>query len=799
MTATAPCGSDETTEPTRVKRIAIAGLFVVWLAFDFPALTGKVLFPIDWEPRSTGTSAVRSREPANPLEGDAYTLYYPLRRYLGERLREGDLPLWDPHRFAGLPFAANSQASVWYPPSWSFALGDTTVVYSWILVLSRLGALFLAYWFLRLLRLHPFASAAGAAIFVFSGFLTAWGVHITFVSVGMWLPLALGGVTLIFQGRPRYGVPATAAALGLSALGGHPQVMIYVWLAAGIWGAVLGVGTIVDHRGEGWRAMGRSVLPSAALSIVAFALGAGIGAVQLLGSLEFGSSTIRDIEVYELLIAAALPSRQLLTLLMPDRFGNPVDGNGLEPPNYTEAAMYVGVFTLALVVVALWARRDRFAVGFLVIAVVGLLAAFGTAFYRLLYEVVPGLDRVRGIGRIVFLLDAALAGLAAIGLHELIRRSRRWPVAIASLGLLLAVLLSVTALDRGAIDPDYLRPRAIGAAILILVGAAICLVGWRRPLRPYLLGIPVLTLIAVDLWLFGFRYHPFQHPDDVYRSDPVVGELASSAGPRPRFIRVGQYWIQVNGALVHELYDVQGYDNFIPRRYVDLISLVEDQHENAQAFNVVYNLSDPSLADDPVLDLLGVRFVLAKGGTDGLGPPLEENGSAVFEQAGALPPAFLVHCWTWVPEGTAIARLGDLESTAFRREVVLEPAGERLPRPGPSGGCEPGAEPTVDVYEPEKVALSAHAEREAVLVLTDTWDPGWRATVDGEPTPVLQANHALRAIRVPPGDHRVVLTFEPAWLVPGAVVSLVAAAGTAFWMAFPSGWLSRRRRSPGRA
>lgn len=789
MTATAPSGRDETTQPTRVKRIAVAGLFVVWLAFDFPALTGKVLFPIDWEPRSTGASAVRSREPVNPLEGDAYTLYYPLRRYLGERLREGDLPLWDPHRFAGLPFAANSQASVWYPPSWSFALGETTVVYSWILVLSRLGALFLAYWFLRLLRLHPFACAAGAAIFVFSGFLTAWGVHITFISSGMWLPLALGGVTLIFQGRPRYGVPAAAAGLGLSALGGHPQVMIYVWLAAGIWGAVLAVGMIADHHGEGWQAMGRSLLPSAALSIVAFALGAGIGAVQLLGSLEFGSYTIRDIEVYELLIAAALPSRQLLTLLMPDRFGNPIDGNGLEPPNYTEAAMYVGVFTLALVVVALWARRDRFTIGFLVIAVLSLLAALGTAFYRLLYEAVPGLDRVRGIGRIVFLLDAALAGLAAIGLHELIQRPKRWPVAIASLGLLLAVLLSVTALDRGAIDPDYLRPRAIVAAILILVGGAVSLIGWRRPLRPFALGIPVLMLIALDLWLFGFRYHPFQHPDDVYRSDPLVEQLASSAGPRPRFIRVGQYWIQVNAALVHELYDVQGYDNFIPRRYVDLISLVEDQHENAQAFNVVYNLSDPSLTKDPILDLLGIRYVLAKEGTDALGTPVEENGSEIYAQAGALPPAFLVHCWTWVPEGTAIDRLEDAETSAFESQVLVEST--TRPRPGPSSGCAPGGRATLQIYEPERIALTANAERDAMLVITDTWDPGWRATVDGEAAPVLRANHALRAIPVPPGEHRVVLTYEPAWLLHGVVVTLLAATGTLLWVALPSRWLSR--------
>ena len=776
----------------RASTIAVALLIAVWLAFHVPVFAGRVLFPTDWEPPRASEAKVLKREPANPLEGDAYTLYYPLRRYLGERLRDGDLPLWDPYRFAGLPFAANAQASVWYPPSWSFALGETTVVYSWILVLSRLGALLLAYWFFRVLRLHPLASTAGATIFVFSGFLTAWGVHITFISSGMWLPLALGGVTLIFQGRARAGVPAAAAGLGLSALGGHPQVMLYVWMATAMWAAALAVGVIVEYRKAGARAVGRTLLSPAGLTFLALGLGAGIAAVQLLGSLEFGSYTIRGVEIYELLIAAALPARQILTLLMPDRFGNPIDGNGLEPPNYTEAAMYVGIFTLVLVAVAVWSRRDRFTFGFVTIAIVSLLAAFGTGFYRILYEVVPGLDRVRGIGRIVFLLDTALAGLAALGLHELIARPRRWPVAVTSAGLLLGLVTSVMVLNRGAIDPDYLRPRLIVAASIVLVGAAISLIRWNPPLRPYVLGIPLLALVATDLLLFGYRYHPFQRQSKVYRSDPAIDRIESSTTPRARLIRVGQYWIQVNGALVHGLYDVQGYDNFIPRRYVDLISLVEDQHENAQAFNVVYNLSDASLSRDPVVDVLGVRYVLAKKEAPGLGSRILDGGYDVFDQPGAFPPAFLVHCWTWVPEGTAIDDVARMSADEFRTHVVLE--GSPNPEADRTTGCEPAAEALVEVYEPERVVVSADVERSSVLVMTDTWDPGWSATVDGQAAPVLQADHALRGVRLGPGQHRVVFSFEPSWLLPGVLISLSSLAVVILLVVAPPRRVSRRNR-----
>jgi Bacterial membrane protein YfhO len=782
----------------RNSRAAIALLFAVWLAFDFPAFGGRVLFPIDWEPRTTRGSAVESREPVNPLEGDAYTFYHPYRAHLGERVREGDLPLWDPYRFAGLPFAANPQAAVWYPPNWTFAFGSAEVVYSWMLVLSRLAGLLLAYWFLRLLRLHPFACVAGAVVFMFSGFFTAWGVHITFVSSGIWLPLALGGMTLIARGNRRTGVPAAAGALGLSTLGGHPQVMLYVWLAAAVWAAVLAVAAANERRREGMRVVWRDLGGTAIAVGAAFVLAGGIAAIQLFGSIEFGRYTIRSVEIYELLIASALPARQILTLLIPDRFGNPVDGNGLEPPNYTEAAMYAGIFSLVLVVVAVWLRRDRFTWGLLVIGAIGLLSAIGTGFYRVLYELVPGLDRIRAPGRIVFLLDTALAGLAAIGVDELIRRPRRRPVVIASLGLLFGVLLSVTVLNRGAIDSDYLFPRAVLAGILVTVGTTICLLRWKPQARSIQLGLPVVALITLDLWLFGFRYHPFQQQAELYRTDAAIDYLKSSTRSRPRFVRLNQYWIQVNGALVHELYDVQGYDALIPRRYVDLISLVEDQQENAQAFNVVYNLSEPSLAEDPVLDLLGVRFVLGKTGTDELGPPLSQDGYAVFEQQGAMPPAFLVHCWTWVPEGTAIDHLAGLGTGELRTTAILEPPPGEAPPPARSNGCEPEGEVTVETYEPERVVLSADSEWDAVLVLTDTWDPGWRATVDGQPAAVLRANHALRGIMLGPGQHRIEFSFEPSWLLPGAIVSISSLAVTALWAVLPTRWLSRGKRSRGR-
>src|SRR5687768_9888034 len=106
----------DTEHPNRhSSRAAIILLLLFWVGLNAPAFWGRVLFPVDLE-GSFAELGSPTGEISNPLDADAYTLYYPLRVYLGERLRSGDLPLWDPHRFAGTPFAANSQVAAFYPP-----------------------------------------------------------------------------------------------------------------------------------------------------------------------------------------------------------------------------------------------------------------------------------------------------------------------------------------------------------------------------------------------------------------------------------------------------------------------------------------------------------------------------------------------------------------------------------------------------------------------------------------------------------------------------------------------------------
>jgi uncharacterized membrane protein YfhO len=74
--------------------------------------------------------------------------------------------------------------------------------------------------------------------------------------------------------------------------------------------------------------------------------------------------------------------------------------------------------------------------------------------------------------------------------------------------------------------------------------------------------------------------------------------------------------------------------------------------------------------------------------------------------------------------------------------------------------------------EPDRLVLRVAATAPALLVLSEVWDPGWSATVDGEPASVLLADHALRAVPVPPGTYQVELRYDPPLLWLGLGISL---------------------------
>jgi uncharacterized membrane protein YfhO len=130
-----------------------------------------------------------------------------------------------------------------------------------------------------------------------------------------------------------------------------------------------------------------------------------------------------------------------------------------------------------------------------------------------------------------------------------------------------------------------------------------------------------------------------------------------------------------------------------------------------------------------------------------------------------MPRAFLAQAP--LPASRAREAYAALEKIDLRTQVVVED------RDAPPPITDP---PPVRItrWEPTRVTLDVDAPAESYAVLTDTFDPGWRATVDGKPAKIVAADLLFRAVRVPPGAHRIEMSYEPAAVRVGKWISALA-------------------------
>lgn len=151
----------------------------------------------------------------------------------------------------------------------------------------------------------------------------------------------------------------------------------------------------------------------------------------------------------------------------------------------------------------------------------------------------------------------------------------------------------------------------------------------------------------------------------------------------------------------------------------------------------------------------------------------------IYENVQALPRAYTVSRATVVADdAAALAAMNDVSFEPAEQVVLLADdlaAAGLTAQAAQLTGSAPNAAVQVLAYQPEQVDLAVEMAAAGALVLTDTWYPGWQATVDGKPAALLRANYLFRALLLPAGQHRVRLLYRPLALTRGAAVGLAAA------------------------
>jgi hypothetical protein len=174
--------------------------------------------------------------------------------------------------------------------------------------------------------------------------------------------------------------------------------------------------------------------------------------------------------------------------------------------------------------------------------------------------------------------------------------------------------------------------------------------------------------------------------------------------------------------------------------------------------------------------------------------PVYDREVFIYEVPGPLPRAALYSAAEVLPDSEVLNRLKAPDFDPKQKIILGQ---ESIPSEGAAATYsfaealgEPVRAARIAVYEPEHVRIEAETDAPAVLMLNDTDYPGWQATVNGKPAPILRADYLFRAVVLPTGKSTVDFDYEPRSFRLGMEISIVSLIGV---IALPLAFRRRRK------
>ena len=756
-----------------------------------------------------------------PLTGsvvpwDSKNHFYPMLRYLGEALANGELPLWNPYHFSGHPAVADPQSLLftptmllfgWLVPAPSMQLFDL-VVFAHFLpgALAMLGLFARRGW-------RPEGAFVAVAIFVLGGSASARLQHTGMIFGYGIFPLAL----LLLEealDRRSYLLACAFAAVASVMVVGRDQVAFLTGLML--------VGVVVHQTvlSGGALAYLRS---RAGILLAAGLVGAALLAVPVVLTMQLLATSTRPSFGFGVAAMGSLPPESLATILFANVFGSlrwtydywGPDWHSLVEGTWTDRATnYLFAGTVPAVLL-LWhglaggrllAREFRF---FLIVGIAAILYALGryTPVFSFIFDNLPGIALYRRPADATFLINIALAFAGGYLVHRFFQEGnprfaemRRSPraamlvacaIAIVAGSILSGLTFALRANQGAAAATEIAIAIALSGGLVVLLLRSDVDRRWRA-----MAAVAIAAFTGGELiWRNAAsalnaepaeRYAVFRDlPAEQLRGLQVLKEALAerhARGERPRVEILGLGGAWQNASMVLGLEDTIGYN---PLRLADY----------ERAIGPGENAADPNLRQFPgtfrgyrcrLASLLGLEYLVLDRPVERLPRHFPRLTGArllygsgtmwVYQLASSAPRAYLA---THLVPVDSEKVLEDEELPEFdRRSAALLEADQAAELHGDYGTRDTAAEPDpangsvrITGYRRNEVSLEVDTDRNSVVILHDIYYPGWEVTVDGKPATMLRANLLFRGVEVPPGHHRIEFRFRPL-----SVANLVSAA-----------------------
>lgn len=669
---------------------------------------------------------------------DMANMVLPRFQFMAGEWRHMRFPLWDPHQWNGQPFLAQWTGAA-MPLNWplfifgGFHEGKIKLdLMNWYFVLVHwLGAAF-CYALCRDLGRSRGAAILAGVVFAFGGYFgnTDWPEVFTGC---VWIPLVYLYLLRAARGeRPLASAAMSGLFCGMSWLAGHHQAPFYLTVAV----IFTWLGIAISRR-DFW------TLRHGVITLLFAVL---VGGLQIVPGQEYGKLAIRwagapnplgwrDVVPHAVHVQYSMQPQDLFGIVLPHMGGH--------------VPTLAGVVALIAIAAALHGVWHELAVRvFLGAAVGGLLFSLAefNVFYGVFYSLFPGFEKARVPARTAMLWSFAAGPLAAYGIDRLreIDRSRWAWWAVRAGAVMFAGAFALLAAGK----PDYIA-RLQGAG-LFLLGTAGLLAGGGRWMVPGLIALSMIELYQNRIML------PWPNPGGalsrLWDHNDIVAFLKTQ--PRPFRVEVSEE-IQYNFGDWHQMDSFGGF-----------------------GAGVTENIIRTDWPGDNTRRMLGITYLIAKK------PARAEqqevfaapSGWKVYRNPNAMPRAWMVHEITQLAGNVKIrdAIMGNVDISRMAFVTGTPPAVQK---------CEGPEEIAWREMRPARIRFEVNAKCTGLVVVGDTWYPGWTASIDGKSAPILEVNGALRGVVVEAGKHVVEMKFRGSAFYAGLSMTLLGVAA-ALWLNF---------------
>lgn len=702
---------------------------------------------------------------------DIYNGELPGRALVGQLLRQGQAPIWTSSLCSGIPLAGFPADPLGLA---AFALLPPAAALDLVVIVSLLIAAHGSYGLARRFGVDRTGAVLAGLAFAGSGYIACQLKHLSIVSTVVWLPVGLMLIDRALGPSPAAATPSGEHAKRALCMAGFGLVLAQQVLAGfpqSAYICLLVYGSFAAFRTLSDRAGGPPMLTRAARLLgigAATALGVAAGAIVLLPLSALGSVSDRSEALgYNWSTRLAYWPSNVLTFLVPYINGDISNNTYIGPPFFWEDYGYIGLAPFLLAISGGIRERRRPAVMFaIVMTVVAYLCVLGAAtpFFRMVYEIVPGMKMFRFPTRFLIVVELGLAVLAAVGLTRLrADLTLRWPRPSRAPLLIATAICAGTALDLFAHQPR------------------------QNPVVPssrWMAAPPTIDVVRGDTSQ-PRTFTPRQR--DLHRRAFQLAHGWSNVEP---YFEIRDVLQPNTGGGFWNTPSADCYAGIAARWYVDVWG---DHNREASLVSMLAALDFENrvLRVHPALP----KIMKTYGVSHVLSPYPQQPGAdlALVRQAG--------NAYVYRIDGAARVRIvsaarhmtSDQDTARRLLDAVFDPDREILLNDAPASVrpvmddradavASPGPGTAAIVREnTRELVIDATAAQDGFLLLADTFYPGWTAHVDGVATPIYRANHSIRGIQLPKGRHEVRFTYDAPGFALGLQITVVAMALLLIW------------------